>query len=398
MIVFSHFIVGCATTGGQNSVAKVGPKLSSFYEKDPNEATSIGSKLDVIIPVFNPGLSENAENYAEEGVWPELRRAEANRFALKLKQALDASKAFGAVRVTPDETASGDLYVLGEVEESDGQDVKFRLNVIDISGKSWLNSNFSHQVQRSFYKNSRTAGGDAYDPVFKKAADRIIKALKKRSSSELEDLKYIANLQFGASFNDQAFAQYVNTKGKVIKLVSKPSDHDPLFERIMAIRIREQLFVDNLQQNYVVFSQNMHNSYLAWQEASFTEKQLQKQAKKKGIYKTVSGLLLIALAVAAASTRDSGDSNVINDAATVAGGVGGALLIAGGFKSRKEAKFHQEALNELGESINLEMLPRVISYEDETVKLTGNIQQQFEQWRAFLQRIYAQESTPNVGL
>jgi len=398
VLVFSHFLVGCATTGGQNSANKVGPKSSSSHKEQLSEVVSTAPKLDVIIPVFDPGLSESAENYEKEGIWPELRRAEANRFAYKLKQALDDSKAFGAVRVTPDETASGDLYVLGKIEQSDGQNVKFRLNVVDISGKSWLNSSFSHEVQASFYKNSRNAGGDAYDPVFEKAADSIIKALKKWSSAELADLKYIADLQFGASFNDIAFAEYVDTKGRYTKLISKPSDHDPLFERVKAIRIREQLFVDNLQQTYIAFSQNMNDSYLAWQQASFTEKQLRKQAKKEGIYKTVGGLLLIALAIAAASSGDSNDSNILGDTAAVAGGIGGAILIAGGFKSREEAKFHQEALNELGESINLEMSPQVISYEDETVKLTGNIQQQFEQWRAFLQRIYEQESTPDVEL
>ncbi len=398
VIVFSHFLVGCATTGGQNGTIKVGPKSSSSYNEDVSKVISTAPKLDVIIPVFDPGLSEEAENYEKDGIWPELRRAEANRFAYKLKQALDDSKAFGAVRVTPDETASGDLYVLGKIEESDGQDVKFRLNVVDISGKKWLNSSFSHEVEASFYKNTRNAGGDAYDPVFEKAAEGIIKALQRRSASELDDLKYIANLQFGASFNDAAFAEYVDTKGKYTKLISKPSDNDPLFERVMAIRVREQLFVDNLQQTYVAFSQNMNDSYLAWQEASFTEKQLRKEAQKKGIYKTVGGLLLIALAIAAASSGDSKNSNVLGDTAAVAGGIGGAILIADGFKSREEAKFHQEALNELGESINLEMSPQVISYEDESVKLTGNIQQQFEQWRAFLQRIYEQESTPNVEL
>ena len=399
VIIFSHFLVGCATTGGQNGAVKVGPKSSSSYNEDVSKAISTTApKLDVIIPIFDPGLSKSAENYEKDGIWPELRRAEANRFAYKLKQALDDSKAFGAVRVTPDETASGDLYVLGKIEESDGQNVKIRLNVVDISGKKWLNSSFSHEVQASFYKNTRNAGGDAYDPVFEKAAESIIKALQRRSASELDDLKYIADLQFGASFNDTAFAEYMDTKGKIIKLVSKPSDHDPLFERVMAIRVREQLFVDNLQQTYVAFSQNMNDSYLAWQEASFTEKQLRKEAQKKGIYKTVGGLLLIALAIAAGSSGDSKNSNVLGDTAAVAGGIGGAILIADGFKSREEAKFHQEALNELGESINLEMSPQVVSYEDETVKLTGNIQQQFQQWRAFLQRIYEQESTPDVKL
>jgi len=398
MLIFSHFLVGCATTGGQSGVNKAGPKLSSSYEEKTIEKTSTAPKLDVIIPVFDPGLSENAENYEEEGIWPELRRAEANRFAYKLKQALDNSNEFGAVRVTPDETASGDLYVLGKIEESDGEDIKFGLTVIDISGKEWLDKTFKHEVEESFYSNNRNSGKDPYDPVFKEAADKIIDALKKHSPSELDDLKYIADLRFGASFNDVAFMEHMNTKGKHIKLVSKPSDNDPLFQRVKAIRVREQLFADNLQQNYASFSQNMEVSYLAWQEASFNEKQLRFEAKKESIYKTVGGVLLIALAIAAGASGDSNDSNIALDTAAIMGTVGGALLIADGYKSRKEAKLHQDAINELGESINLELEPQVITYEDETVELTGNIQQQFVQWREFLKRIYEQESTPSMEL
>jgi hypothetical protein len=285
--------------------------------------------------------------------------------------------------------------VLGKIIESDGQDVKFKLNVVDISGKEWVNSTLKHEVTEGFYRNSRNKGKDPYDPIFEQAADKIVEALKKRSAPELDDLKYIADLQFGASFNDAAFMEYMNTERNQIKLVSKPSDDDPLFQRVKAIRIREQLFVDNLQQNYVSFSQNMDDSYLAWQEASFTEKKLRKEAQTEGILKTLGGIALIALAIAAGSDNDS---SVAVETAAVVGGIGGALLIADGFKSRKEAKFHKDAINELGESINLDMQPQVISFEAESVELTGNIQNQFKQWRAFLQRIYEQESTPNTEL
>lgn len=395
VIIFLHCLQGCAIQSGQNTAIKVGPKSSSSYsELKAANPVLAGPKLDVIIPIFDPGLSGDAENYEEEGVWPELRRAEANRFAYKLKQALDNSHAFGAVRVTPDSTASGDLYILGKIVASDGQEVEIELNVVDISGQKWLEESFEYEVQEAFYKNTRNKGKDAYEPVFKQATDEIIEALKDHSASELDDLKYLANLQFGASFNDEAFSEYTNSDDGKIKLVSKPSDQDPLLQRVMAIRVREQLFVDNLQQNYVAFSQNMDDSYLVWQAASFTEMKLQGEAKRVGIYKTIGGVLLIALAVAAGLSG----SNVVASTAAIAGGIGGATMISGGFQSIEEAKFHKEALNELSESINLEMSPQVINFENESVKLTGNIQQQFSQWRTFLKRIYEQESTPDIEL
>jgi len=403
LLIYSQFLVGCMTTGGQSNVIQAGPELSSTYEAKAVEVAYQGIKLDVIIPVFDPGLTGDEKSYKEEGIWPELRRAEANRFAYKLKAAMDNTNSFGAVRVTPDKTASGDLYVLGKILKSDGEDVKFDLNVIDISGKEWLGDTFKHEVQESFYENDRKNGKDPYEPIFIEAANDIVKALKKRNNAELDNLKYIADLRFGASFNDTAFMEYMNTEGRYIKLVSKPSDNDPMLQRVTAIRVREQLFIDSLQQNYTSFSQNMDDSYLKWQEASFTEKKLREEAKMDGVIKTIGGVLLIGLAVVAAvssgnNSNSYGAPDPVLSTAAVASGIAGAWMLSNSFKSHDEAKFHKEAIDELGESMNMELAPQVIAFEDETVELTGNIQEQFAQWRAFLKRIYKQEMTPSTEL
>lgn len=376
---------------------KTGPQLASA-QQDAKQPEYRGIKLDVIIPVFLPGLSDKAAEYEEEGIWPELRRAEANRFAYKLKTALDNTGHFGAVRVAPNSTASGDLYAVGEILESNGQEVEFRLNVVDASGKQWLNQTIDHEVSEGFYKNPRNDGKDPYDPAFDKAAQEIIDALLKQQQSELARLQNIADLRFAASFNEQAFTEYLDTSGREIQLVSMPSDSDPMFERVKSVQVREQLFIDNLQQNYSAFSQQMDDSYLAWQEASATEMQLRKEANTKSIWKMIGGAVLIGAAVAAATSGNSRNPNLGRDLATVAGGIGGAVLITSGFKSREEAKFHQDALNELGESINLEMAPQVMTYEEESVELNGDIEQQFSQWRAFLHRMYELEATPDVQL
>ncbi|THF61550.1 MAG: hypothetical protein E8F57_04295 [Methylophaga nitratireducenticrescens] len=397
MIIMMHVLTGCATTSGTAGDVKTGPQLASAQDA-PKEVPYQGIKLDVIIPVFSPGLSDKAADYEEEGIWPELRRAEANRFAYKLKTALDETGKFGAVRVAPNSTASGDLYTVGEILESTGQEVKFRLNVVDASGKQWLNTTIDHEVNEGFYKNPRNDGKDPYDPAFAEAAQAIVEALLKQQQRELAQLQNIADLRFAASFNEQAFMEHLDTSGRQIKLVSMPSDSDPMFERVKSVQVREQLFIDNLQQNYSAFSQQMDDSYLAWQEASAAEMQLRKEANTKSMWKMIGGAVLIGAAVAAATSGNSRNPNFGRDIATVAGGIGGAVLLTSGFKSREEAKFHQDALNELGESINLEMAPQVLSYEEESVELTGDINEQYRQWRAFLNRMYQLEATPDVQL
>ena len=141
LVSFSFVLSGCVTasgTTGSSSDIAVGPKLSSLINqitpgnRGPQPVDPDRPKLDIIIPLFDPGLPEDPTKYDDEGVWPELRRAESVRFAYKLKTALENTGAFGSVRATPDRTATGDLYVLGEIEESDGEDVEINLTVVDI--------------------------------------------------------------------------------------------------------------------------------------------------------------------------------------------------------------------------------------------------------------------------
>ncbi|AFJ03695.1 hypothetical protein Q7C_2574 [Methylophaga frappieri] len=397
LLISLHILTGCAGSAGRSGTVETGPQPASSYDK-VDENRYLGVKPEVIIPVFSPGLSDSEANYEEAGIWPELRRAEANRFAFQLKQALDNRDHFSAVRVTPNSSASGDLYLLGDIIESNGQRVAFRLTAVDASNRQWLSETFEHEVHEGFYKNPRNTGQDPYQPVFDAAAEAVIEALLKQKQSYLTQLKSVSEMRFANSFSDAAFGEYLDTSGRYIDLQGLPSDADPMFERVKSIRVREQLFIDNLQSHYQQFSTKMDSSYLAWQQASATELALQKEAKRKSVWKMLGGVALVAAAVAAAVSGSSVDQNIGRDVAVIAGGVGGALLISSGFKSREEAKFHQDALNELGESINLEMAPQVITYEEESVELSGDIEQQFQQWRAFLNRMYQLEATPDIQL
>ena len=411
VLVLTHILTtGCVTTGDKFRFSKAGPKLSSEYEEGENSAEFLSRpKLEVVIPVFDPGLSDKAKNYKEEGIWPELRRAESNRFAYKLKLALEKTGVFGAVRVTPTKTASGDLYILGEIKKSDGAEVAFNLEVIDISGREWMDKSFDHEVTEAFYKDPRNlstqwgvSNKDPYDPVFDEAAEKIVSLLKKRSTAELSDLQYISNLRFGANFTQDAFMQHLKIDDEEITLVSKPSDDDPMLQRVSSIRVREQMFVDSMQRNYANFSKKMDDSYWRWQEASLTEMKLKNDAERKAMWKALAGVLLIGLSVAAAASGNSNDNYYGPDPATttaaVSGVVGGAWMLSESFKNAEEAKLHRNALNEMGGSINLEFSPQVVEFENETVELTGNAEQQFSQWRLFLQSIFVQESTPDVML
>jgi hypothetical protein len=314
---------------------------------------------------------------------------------------LEETGAFGAVRVTPDKTATGDLYVLGRIEESNGEDVEFNLRVIDISGKEWDNESFEHTVNAAFYKNIRNKGKDPYDPIFDVAAKHIIEQLKYQRTTELKEIKRLTDLRFGANFVEKAFADHLVLKNGRFRLAGFPSDQDPMLARTRAIRVRDQLYVDGLQDNYRSFSNKMNTSYLVWQEQSLTEREAKSATQAKAAGEAVLGILALGLAIAAvAAGADSNDVGTGTAALTagIVGGVVGGELLANSFKTSQESKVHRDALEELGRSLDAELAPTVVAFEKKSIKLTGTATEQFAQWRRFLKKIYLQERTPEVQL
>ena len=255
------------------------------------------------------------------------------------------------------------------------------------------------KVSEAFHKSVRNKGKDPYDPLFEEVAAKIVEELNDQNTKRLDDLRYISELRFGASFSDSTFMQYIEVDGDQFNLVSRPSDSDPMYQRVKAIRVRDQLFIDSMQSKYAAFSAQMNDSYFMWQEQSLLEIQAKRSAERKAIGQAIGGAALIGLGVLAAVAGASSSSNAAQAAGAmgaILGGVGGAVLISESFKTSEEAKVHRDSLNELGQSVDLEVAPQVIAFEKESVELTGNAKEQFMQWRMFLQKIYSEEKTPDV--
>jgi len=422
LLCLSLFASSCVTQGGeQGAQFDIGPKFSSFFNQ-PSEELNIpiqnAVKLDVIIPVFDPGITEkNADNPEKnadveaDDIWPELRRAESTKFALMMKRALEKTEVFGAVRVAPDKNSTGDLYVLGKITESNGEDVEIDIKLVDISGDTWGSSSFNHRVSEKFHNNLRNEGKDPYDPVFDEAAKYIVETLKGNSAKELTILKSITEIRFAANFSENEFSKYLGKKegflGKDsifgygdshMTLVGLPSDDDPNFIKTKAIRVRDQLFTDNLQTHYKKFESKMNESYAVWQEQSLQEAKAAREAEIEAVGQGVVGLLAVvgAVALVVASQGDYDPTPMLTGAMGAAY-VGGSLL-SESFKTSKEAEVYRDALSELGQSIDLELAPQVIEFEKKTIELTGDAAEQFTQWRGFLKQIYEAQATPNVRL
>ena len=388
---------GPASGGSTGTPSSVGPQLSSAYGKpDGSDASNLSGlpNIDVVVPVFDPGLPEDSDQWEKQGIYPELRRAESNRFALKMKSALEDTGAFGSVRVVPNAMATGDLYVLGKIIRSNGEDVKINIAATDISGQQWFSKDFSHRVKQKFHSDLRNQGKDPYQPVFEKAADHIVKQLKKRDAAELAKLQDLSEIRFGASLSEETFANYLKTENGRVQLAAAPADDDPMLKRIQSIRVRDQLFIDRMQAHYAGFDAKLEKSYLVWQQQSLAEVKAARAAKRKALTQGIlGGLLVVAGAVASAEADNS-----LGEVAGAGAVIGGAVVLGNSFQTRAEMKVHRESLAELGKSIDIDIAPQLVEFEEETAELTGDAAQQYEQWIAYLKKIYEIEATPEKTL
>ena len=159
-----------------------------------------------------------------------------------------------------------------------------------------------------------------------------------------------------------------------------------MLERVRSIRERDQLFIDTMQEYYGSFNGEMIGPYQEWRKLSYEEAMALQELKAESTRRRVAGGVAVLAGIAAASSSDSSSRAASNVAI-----LGGGYLLKSGLEARNEAQIHVEALEELGMSLEAEITPQVIELEDRTVMLSGNVEDQYDQWRELLAEIYRAE-------
>lgn len=407
---------GCQSTGNYrgNNTTSVGPNSVGPGVYAPlgsnNKTYSYQSNiyLDVAIPVFDPGIpfdeygNLNDEAMLEQDIWPQVRRTEAKRFAISTKEAMAKTRAFGSINVTPTTNTSADLFVLGRINYSDTETVNIGVKVMDGTNYLWGEEDFEHRVSPGFYRDAKRAGSDPYAPIFEQIADYVYELIKRKNDSDLENIKLVSSLRYAAAYSPESFTQYLQTKNRrlsgdtytVFQARGAPSPDDPMLKRIEAIRAQDQMFVDNLQENYDMFNLETDASYQKYQRETMP---IARKIREEKNERLLNQGLAVGTALLAGLLLKNSDS----DAGEVGAAVAGAAAIyslSSAVSNNRELGKQRELLNEMGQSTDLQLSPQVMEFEDQEVELTGSAGEQYEQWKAHLYRIYELEETPDVQL
>lgn len=352
----------------------------------PSHSIADSELLDVSIAIFDPGLDSEIDN--DSPVFTEVRQAEARYIPQLLMGSLQNSGAWGAVRVVPTDDQLTDLMISGKIVHSDGKTLTLEIDAVDATGHSWLDGKqYSAEASRYAYARTTRVTHDAFQAVYNRIANDLLAHFQTLSSNQRERVRSVAEMRFAERFASEAFVDYVVFRDGRYQLQKMPADNDPMLERVRVIRTRDQLYVDTLQTYYEQFGVQMQAPYREWRKLTYEEaialEQIKAESRKELI---IGGAAVLAGIYASANGNDS----VTRTAGNVAI-MGGGYMVKSGLDKRNEAAIHVEALEELGVSLEAEMTPQIIELNDQTITLTGSVQDQYAQWRALLDDIYRTE-------
>jgi hypothetical protein len=384
-------LTGCVTSETK-PIPKVAAKQATVHIPEVE-------LLDVGIRVFDPGIPENLkdneEALAKKRIYPDLRKAEARYIPTLLRETLEGTAQWGAVRVIPTMAEFVDVIVTGKMIESNGGFLALDVTVTDAAGRVWIkDKRYSSFVDLGAYKT--TASLKARDPfqnIYSEIANDMVVERDKLTALDRESIRKVASLRFAQDLAPDAMAgMTAKDKNGVVQVVRLPADGDPTLTRIEKIRERDTAVVDTVNDYYASFHDNMEDSYGSWRQTSFTELEKEMRARSAARTRTVLGAAALIASIFAPTSCSSYDACRIADAARNAGTMGGIAAILSGMKKYADARSHADALKELTQSFQSEVAPQVVEVEGHTLRLTGTAEDQYREWRKLLKQLYEEET------
>jgi len=380
-----------AVTGVLLSACASGPAKQSVSPTEAiraNEALPEASLLDVGVHVFE-AAEPDPDAATETGTQPKIMEAEARYVPFHLKNTLQHTGQWGAVRLVPKRAEEVDVGVYGTLLESNGETLRVAIKVIDATGRVWFNNEYVAEADEKSYEAMEKKHRDPYQDLYNRVANDMLAYRQQMSSKQLSAIRQVALLKFARSIAPYSFGDYLTQDEDGIFRVRRfPADSDPMFERVNRIRGREYMFIDTVNLYYANLYDDMKQPYEQYRRASLQEINQKRALERKAWQRRLLGL---AAFVGGVVVGTNSNSSAGASASTVMV-IGGYELFRSGQQLANDAKVHEAALKELGESFKGDVTPMVTEVEGREVKLSGSVDAQYAEWRKTLRDLFSKET------
>jgi hypothetical protein len=331
--------------------------VSLLMEQSPAES----AMLDVGLAIFDPGIPADAASHSKQGIFPEIRKAEAQYMPVLLRRALLAANAWGVVRVLPDEQQSSELLVTGKILHSDGLQLVLQVRAVDATGRQWLDKVYLDEARESDYPVRQ--GNDPYADLYGQIANDLLAFRRQLNQRQLAAIREVGMMRYAADLSEDAFGGYLERDAAgIYTLVRLPADGDPMMARVERIRNQEHLFIDTVDEQYVDLSEQMAPTYNLWRqygrEQAIYQDEFQARAQKKDSY----------------------------------GRRGSFVALEQTYNTYKQIKIQEQDLDEMALGFNNEVTPTVMEASGRVFRLNGTLATQYSEWRGILREIFVLET------
>jgi hypothetical protein len=275
---------------------------------------------------------------------------------------------------------------------SDGEQLELRISAADASGVRWFERVYTAGTTPDAYAQPEGSGREVFQALYNAIANDLAEYRNGLSVQRIATIRRIAALRFADDLAPDAFAGYLEQDDEGTYSIARlPSAADPMVKRVDAIRERDFMLVDTLNGHFDNFHANMREPYFQWRKSRLEELEamrvIQRDARNRKLLGAAAIVGAIAIEVLGGDSTRASTGTLRNVMV-----VGGAYAVKTGFDKAAEARIHEDAIEELGESFAAESQPLIVEVEGETHQLTGSAEAQYAAWRALLRRIYASET------
>ena len=350
-------------------------------EEEPAAAAPIPAEyhLDAGIARFTGELTEEEKKAGEN--FARVRVAETLYLPQQLRQAMLRGGGWRNVWVIP-ARALTDVRVEGEILASDGSEMKLAVRAVDATGDVWLKRTYEHEFSAEDY--AEKAAGRPTDALFDRIAADLLAARDRRGEAGLREIRSVAELRFAREFVPGAFARHLSEADGRARLVGLPARGDTTYQLTLQLKERDDRFLETAQGYAQDFAARIDDPYRDWARQSHFERAARDELVTQSWVKGLLGALAIAGGVAIAADGGNAETRQLGQVLVA----GGAYGVYDAYQDYESTEIHDAALQELGQSLSLEVEPQVVEVENRTRTLTGSLEQQYEQWHDVLGEIY----------
>ncbi|MDE0646409.1 MAG: hypothetical protein OXH84_09300 [Gammaproteobacteria bacterium] len=340
--------------------------------------------LDVGVLVLDANIPEYYDDIVAENITPEVRRAEANYIANYLKEYLQSTGNWGAVRVVPRLSNAVDIVVVGAIIHSDGERQVIDFGVRDSRGVIWFEKTYKTLASKYAYDPEVPDNIDPFQTTYRKLADSMLDYMEALSSDEKQEIRTVSKMRFAREITPEAFGDYLSfSEEGEVELLRLPANDDPVMDKVEQIRDREYLFIDTLDEYYSNFASKVKDPLSSWRQQTYDVAIALREDRNKARVRLIAGISMV---LSGAVMQRSSDT--LKEYAGYTGVIGGSTEVLGSIANRANIRLLTSRLQEIGLGASEAISPYAIELENATYSLEGTVDEQFDQLKELLREQY----------